>query len=61
MITTIFGSEMKIIKGDLEKGIAMVKRVEDGKILTLDLINLRANGGFAEIEKEIIKGKINGI
>ena len=53
MITTRFGSKVEIIKGDLENGVAMIKRMEDGKTLVVELNTLVADGGFVEIEKEI--------
>lgn len=51
MIRTRFGSEVEIIKGDINTGFVDVKRKSDGKVFKTYISELR---GLAEIGDELL-------
>lgn len=53
MIYTRFGSEVKILKAFPKTSTVKVKRIEDNQIFHCAYAELKADGGIAEIEKEI--------
>lgn len=59
MIRTRYGSEVKIIKGDVEAGTVDV-RTETGIRRGVWISELRSNGGINEIMNEIKKANEEG-
>ncbi len=56
MIYSRFGGEFEIVSGDLDTGMVVSKRKEDGKIFPdCHITEFRADGGIQEI-KEAIRG-----
>jgi len=57
MIYTRFGSKVKVLCGDLEKGTVDIERVSDRRTLRTFICELRAAKGAVEIETAIKKGR----
>ena len=51
-IYTQFGSEVKIISGNVHSGDVNIK-FDDGEILQSQIINLKSDGGIQEVLDEI--------
>jgi len=49
MIVTRFGSEVKVIGGNIEKGEIDVIRTEDGSRIDGYIVDFKADNGIAEI------------
>ena len=57
MIFTRFGSEVKVVDGDMGTGFVDVKRLSDGQVLQTYIGELKADGGISEISDAIAAAK----
>ncbi len=53
MITTRFGSEVKILCGNIENGTVDIETIEDGKHYKTYIAELKADNGICEIAEAI--------